>query len=118
MDQLHPLDWVIVALMTVITMAIGIYHAYARRKNETTSEYLTGDRKLAALPVAISLNASIFSAILVLGTPAEAYAYGGVFWLGIVGHSLGALLSLIIFVPVFHPLAMTSVNEVSTKHGS
>ena len=71
MDLLHPVDWVIVALMVMGTLAIGIYHAYNRRKNETTSEYLTGDHKLMALPVSVSLNATIFSAILVIGIPAE-----------------------------------------------
>ena len=113
MDLLHPVDWVIVALMVMGTLAIGIYHAYNRRKNETTSEYLTGDHKLMALPVSVSLNATIFSAILVIGIPAENYVYGGIFWLFFLGHSLGAILGAIIFVPVFHPLRLTSVNEVS-----
>ena len=114
MALLHWVDWVIFALIIAATLAIGIYHAYASRRKQTTSEYLTGGRQLKLLPVTLSMNASFFSGIMIIGVPAENYAYGGAFFYSVIGHWIGATLSALIFVPVFHPLELTSVNDVSS----
>ena len=113
---LHAWDWVIFAAMLVGTMGIGLYHACAGGKQRTTSEYLTGDRKLNFFPVSMSLTASFFSSILMLGFPAEAYTNGGQYWIYAVGVAIGALASILLFIPVFHPLQLTSVNDVSLVH--
>ena len=57
--------------------------------------------------------ASYVSAILVLGYPAEMYAFGGQMWLHAIGTALGAALACVLYVPVFYPLKITSINEVS-----
>ena len=65
------------------------------------------------IPVSLSITASYVSALLVLGYPAEMYAFGGQWLLHAVGTALGAVLAAVLFVPVFYPLKLTSVNEVS-----
>ena len=57
--------------------------------------------------------ASYVSAILVLGFPAEMYAFGGQMWLNAAGTALGAILACVLYVPVFYPLKLTSINEAS-----
>ena len=109
---IHAVDYVIFVVMLLGTLAIGVYHACTGGKQKTTSEYLTGDRNLSFFPVSVSLTASFFSSILMLGFPAEAYTNGGMYWLYAVGIAIGAILSATLFVPVFHPLKLTSVNEV------
>ena len=113
MNMIHIVDWVMFALMICVTLSIGMYHAYHSRRKQTTLEYLSGGRKLHTLPVAISIDATFFSAILIQGIPAENYIYGGVFWYIVIGIAMGTILSVLIFVPVFHPLELTSVNDVS-----
>ena len=110
---LHAVDWVLFVGVLLVTMAIGIYHACTGGKQKTTQEYLTGNRQLHFFPTSLSLTASFFSAILIVGQPAEGYLYGGIFWLFSAGLSISCIISAFIFVPVFHPLQLTSVNLVS-----
>lgn len=111
--SLHAADYVIFVGMLIITLGIGIYHAWASAKKKTTSEYLVGSRNLRTLPVSLSLMASFISSILMLGFPAETYTGGIVVWWQFLGICFGALMSVIIFVPTLHPLKLTSVNQVS-----
>lgn len=110
--DIHVVDYVVFAGMLLGTLAIGVYHAVLGARNVTTADYLLGGRNLSTLPVSISLMASFISAILLLGFPAETYAYGGLYWVHCAGNVLGALLAVILFVPVLYPLKLTSVNQV------
>lgn len=69
-------DYVVFALTLVVSTAIGIYYAWASRGRESSRDFLTGERKLTALPVSMSLTASFMSSITVLSNPAEVgYSY-------------------------------------------
>ena len=87
----------------------GLYHSGRQR---STSEYLMGNRDIQVVPAALSLTVSFISSILILGEPAEMYTFGGQLMISKLGWVLGAVLSTVIFVPVLHPLKLTSVNEV------
>ena len=43
---LHVADYIVFVLMLVVSVGIGIYHSLTGGKQRTTSEYLTGDRKM------------------------------------------------------------------------
>ena len=43
---LQAVDYVVFIMMLVISVGIGVYHSLTGGKQRTTSEYLTGDRKL------------------------------------------------------------------------
>lgn len=64
-------DYVVFALMLVVSTAIGVYYACTSRRRESAEEFLTGGRRLTALPVSMSLTASFMSSITVLSNPAE-----------------------------------------------
>ena len=67
----HIVDYCVFGLTVVVSLAIGIYHAFSGGKQRTTSEFFVGNRRMAILPVAISLLVSFESSILMLGHPAE-----------------------------------------------
>lgn len=68
-------DYVVFAVMLVVSAAVGVYYAWADRGQSSSSDFLTGGRRLTALPVSLSLTASFMSAITVLSNPAEVRIY-------------------------------------------
>eukprot|EP00105_Crassostrea_gigas_P033865 XP_019918013.1 PREDICTED: sodium-coupled monocarboxylate transporter 1-like [Crassostrea gigas] len=102
-------DYIVFCLTILVSLAIGVYHAYAGQK--TTSDFLVGGRQMKVLPVAVSLMVSFESSIMMLGYPAETYVYGMMFWLSTIGFLVSCLLATRMVVPLVHPLKITSVNE-------
>lgn len=64
-------DYVVFALMLVLSAAVGVYYAWADGGQRSSGDFLMGGRRLTALPVSLSLTASFMSAITVLSNPAE-----------------------------------------------
>ncbi|XP_059145998.1 sodium-coupled monocarboxylate transporter 1-like isoform X2 [Physella acuta] len=110
-----PVDYVVFAAMLIISMAIGVWFALRGGKQRTQGEYLMGNRKMAIVPVAISMLVSFFSAILVLGTPAEMYTQGTEYYLTTLGMMFGVVLAALTFVPLLFPLKLTSAFEYLEK---
>ena len=111
--NIHAVDYVIFAIVFVGALAIGIYYAIAKGINKTTTDYLVADHHLHWFPVSLSIVASSYSAVTLLGHSAEVYNYGGIAWLTVSGNALGLILVAMVFIPVFHPLMLTSINEVN-----
>ncbi|KAL3885460.1 hypothetical protein ACJMK2_025516, partial [Sinanodonta woodiana] len=105
-------DWVLFALILGISAAIGIYYAFVGRKNQTTGEFLMGNRNMKLIPVAVSILVSFMSAILILGTPAEMYTEGTQYFIYLFGMIIAVILAALIFVPLLYPLKLTSSFEV------
>ena len=112
--QFGTVDYVVFSCMLAISVTIGIYHAFAGGKQKTTKEFLLANGNMSPIPVAMSLLASFISAITVLGTPAENYIYGSMFWLYTFGYILAGLAVGRFFLPIFFRLKVTSANEVSS----
>ena len=55
----------------------------------------------------------MISANTLLGAPAEMYTYGVMYEFVCVAIVLSTVIVAIFFVPLFHPLNMTSVHKVS-----
>ena len=109
----HVADYVVFVLTIVISLGIGIFYAFSGGRQRTTSEFLVGNRKMAVLPVAISLMVSFESSIMMLGVPAETYTYGIQWIMANFGWFLSNLAAIKIMVPLVHPLKITSAYEVS-----
>ncbi|XP_070578376.1 sodium-coupled monocarboxylate transporter 1-like isoform X2 [Ptychodera flava] len=107
--SLWPLDIVVFVAILLFVAAQGIYHGW--KKQRSTEEYLTANRSMSGLPVAMSLLVSFTSAVALLGTPAEIYIYG----LGYAAYLFCFLwvypLVAYLYVPVFQPLRLTSAYE-------
>ncbi|XP_042861691.1 sodium-coupled monocarboxylate transporter 1-like [Penaeus japonicus] len=102
-------DYVVFVGLLVISMGIGVFHGV--RGNKNPEEFLLGGRSMATLPVSISLLSSFISAISILGNSGETYAHGMQLSMLLVGALTGITGAAHLFLPVFYPLKMTSVNE-------
>ena len=108
-------DYIVFALLILISVGIGIFFACYGKGQHTTQNYFLGDRNMKVLPVALSYVVTFQSSLLVLGAPAEVYAYGMQYCLVCVGVTTSYLTATLIVVPLFHPLKITSVNEYFLK---
>uniref|UniRef100_A0A669EEP9 Solute carrier family 5 member 8 n=1 Tax=Oreochromis niloticus TaxID=8128 RepID=A0A669EEP9_ORENI len=105
-------DYVVFALMLVVSAAVGIYYAWVDRSRRNPGNFLTGGRKLTALPVSLSLTASFMSAITVLSFPAEVYHYGANIGFYGLSYLMAMLVTSEVFLPIFYKLEITSTFEV------
>lgn len=110
-------DYVVFALVLLISAAIGIYYAFKGSSRETSKDFLMGGRRMHAVPVALSLTASFMSAVTVLGTPAEVYRFGIMYYLFGLTYLLVVVISAEVFLPVFYKLKITSTYEVRGEGG-
>ena len=110
----HWVDYLIFVLLLVASTAIGVFYAVKTRrsKGSGSDELLTGGKKLRVAPVTLSLLASFMSAIFILGSPAEVYSEGGIYWWISAGNVPAILITAIFIVPIFHRLKLTSAYEV------
>lgn len=108
MAGIHPVDYVVFAILISASIGTGLY--YAVKGNKTTADYLIGNRKLKLFPVAMSFTASLYSAILIIGHPAETYTTGGGNIFFIAGCLFAAIGACTLFIPVIYPLKLTSIN--------
>ncbi|XP_004423022.1 PREDICTED: sodium/iodide cotransporter [Ceratotherium simum simum] len=104
-------DYGVFALMLLVSTGIGLWVGLARGGQRSAEDFFTGGRRLAALPVGLSLSASFMSAVQVLGVPAEAYRYGLKFLWMCLGQLLNSLLTAAFFLPVFYRLGLTSTYQ-------
>ncbi|XP_014325061.1 sodium-coupled monocarboxylate transporter 1 [Xiphophorus maculatus] len=104
-------DYVVFAVMLLVSAAVGVYFAWTDRRQRSAGDFLTGGRRLTALPVSMSLSASFMSAITVLGNPAEVYRYGASIAFYAVSYVVTMLLTSEVFLPVFYKLSITSTYE-------
>ncbi|KAG9345664.1 hypothetical protein JZ751_008808 [Albula glossodonta] len=104
-------DYVVFALMLLVSAAIGIYYALTGEGQHSSRDFLMGGRSMSAVPVALSLTAGFMSAITVLATPSEVYSYGGIYAIYCISYVLVVLVSSEVFLPVFYRLGITSTYE-------
>ncbi|XP_075391970.1 sodium-dependent multivitamin transporter isoform X3 [Tenrec ecaudatus] len=104
-------DYVVFALLLLLSLAIGLYHAYRGWGRQTIGQLLMADRKMGCFPVALSLLATFQSAVAILGVPSEIYTFGTQYWFLGCSYFLGLLIPAHIFIPVFYRLHLTSAYE-------
>eukprot|EP00058_Branchiostoma_floridae_P006969 XP_002592457.1 hypothetical protein BRAFLDRAFT_68943 [Branchiostoma floridae] len=104
-------DYVVFAVMLCISAGIGLYYACTGGKQRTQKEFLMADKSMSIVPVTMSLLASFISAITVLGTPAEVYNNGTMFWNFAVADGIAMVVVARLFVPTFYNLGLTSTYE-------
>lgn len=104
-------DYVIVAIVLIISILIGLYYRFVGAKQSTTTEYLLADRSMSATPVAFSLMASFMSAITILGVSMEIYQYGTMFVIINISYVISTPIAAYLILPVFYRLKTASVYE-------
>lgn len=110
-----PWDYVVFGIVLVVSAGIGLFYAFTGGKQRTTQEFLMADRNMKLLPIAISILVSFISAIMILGTAAEMHTAGTEYWMLAWGMSMSNVMAALLFVPLLHPLKLTSSYEVSCQ---
>lgn len=108
-------DYAVLVSFLALSVCIGVWVAWKDRRRQNSRHFLTARGQLGWLPVSLSMMASFFSAINVLGLPAQVFLHGSVLWHGVFATSAGVLLSAYVFLPVYHGLNVTSINEYLEK---
>uniref|UniRef100_A0A3B5APP4 Sodium-coupled monocarboxylate transporter 1-like n=1 Tax=Stegastes partitus TaxID=144197 RepID=A0A3B5APP4_9TELE len=104
-------DYVVFAMLLVLSAAIGVYTGWTARGQGGAGHFLTGSRKLTALPVSASLITTFMSSVTLLTNPVEVYQYGAIFGLLSISYIVAIVVSSEIFLPFFYRLNITSVYE-------
>ena len=94
MGTLEPLDIVVMAIYGAIVLGIGWY---ANRRQKNSEDYFLGGRRLRWWVVGVSLVATSFSSVSLIGGTAFGFKYG----LGWLQLQIGDLLALVAVMFVF-----------------
>jgi Na+/proline symporter len=93
----------------IFAAMIGIYFGFiSKKKQNTTTEYLHGGKKMNFFPIAASLIASHISGITLMSIPAEIYAHGSQYSLMPIPSVAVGIALTYIYLPVFYELQLTS----------
>lgn len=95
----------------IISFGIGVFFAIRDRKKNTPADYFLASRNSKTWPVALSFIVTFQSSLLILGFPAEGYAYGSGIAYYVIGSIAAYTFAALFIVPLFHPLRLTSVYE-------
>jgi len=109
--SIHVVDWLVFGAVLLISLLVGVYQACSGGKQKTSGEYLLGNRNLPFIPTTISLTVSFISTNNIIGFAAETYSNGAQYIVTVLGYILGVLMAIFIFIPIFYPLHLVSVNE-------
>lgn len=104
-------DYVLFAITLLVSAGIGVFYALWDRRHNTPEEFLLGGHKMHVIPVAMSLMVTFVSSLTMLGYPAEMYNYNTMFWWLAVSFVLAIGGSLLVFIPFFYRLGVTSTFE-------
>ncbi len=108
-------DYVVFALLFVVSSGIGVFFAIKERKKALSKEFLVGGRQMSCGPVALSLTASFMSAVTVIGAPSDVYRYGASYVIFGVAYTFVVFFTAELFLPVFYRSGITSTYEVRIR---
>ena len=64
-------DYVVFALLLLLSAGIGVFFGIKDRKKVSTEEFLMAGRSMSIGPVAVSMFATLMSSVAFLGDPVE-----------------------------------------------
>ncbi|GAB0093543.1 hypothetical protein DMENIID0001_086960 [Sergentomyia squamirostris] len=106
--QFSILDYVLFAIVFVVSLAIGLYCGVKVKGKSTVNEYLFGGKKMNIIPVGFSLAATTITGSATIGQSMEVYAYGPHNWMHLVITPIWSLAIHYIFLNVFYDLQLMS----------
>ncbi|WP_267382969.1 sodium:solute symporter [Cyanobacterium sp. uoEpiScrs1] len=109
---MSTIDWIIILVYAMVVLGIG---AAASRKQNNTNEYFRGSQQLPWWAIGLSIVATSFSAASLLGGPGEGYEHGFLYLQLQLGDLIGYGLVVLIFVPFFVRLNLTTAYEYLEK---
>ena len=95
----HWADYLIFCASLLIGAAIGIFHGCTGPKQKTVNDVLMGGKSMGIVPIALSIQASSMSAILILGGTAEVYCFGTMMFTWLVAEIAVIPFLTFMFIP-------------------
>jgi solute:Na+ symporter, SSS family len=107
-DGLRALDYVAVAAYLAATLGIVLW---SLRRQSSTDDFFLGGRRMPWLAVGLSLMATLMSTMGYIGVPGEVIKHGIALFCGSLVLPLSMAVVLLMWVPFFMRLRMTSAYE-------
>jgi SSS family solute:Na+ symporter len=111
-ERLELVDFVGVVAYLAITAAIVVWSS---RRQKTTEDFFLGGRRMPWMAVGLSLLATLMSSISYLGVPGEMIGRGITMFAQYMALPFSMFVVLVIWVPFFMRLRMTSAYEYLEK---
>ncbi|ELT98339.1 hypothetical protein CAPTEDRAFT_176983 [Capitella teleta] len=116
--HLHWLDYVILAVILLLTLFTGILFRFLDRKKKSQNDFLFGGKQMSFFPIATSLFMSGAANVAVLRNPLEVYHYGIVYWLSCASCLVAAPIIAHVFAALFHLMELsTSFQFLEIRFG-
>jgi solute:Na+ symporter, SSS family len=109
---MSTLDWVVMAAYGAVVLGIGWY---ANRRQKTSEDYFLGGRRLQWWVVGVSLVATSFSSLALIGCTGFGYRTGLKYLQLQIGDLLALIAVMVIFLPFFSSLRLTTAYEYLEK---
>ena len=110
--RFDALDWSVLIGYLVLSATVGLSQF---QKKESAEDYLLAGRRFSWGPVALSVVASLFSALSFVGVPAEAYKNGLQFYVNTWTLPIVAPIVILVFLPLYDRLRVVSAYEYLEK---
>lgn len=115
-DKFGADNYIAIAVVLAISIGIGCFYWY-RGKN-TTEDFCMASRKMTLLPATLSMVATSFSSVAMLGIPVLSYLFGIQFVIITVNFIPAALIAGKFYMPVFYGLKIsTSLEYLPLRFG-
>ena len=108
MQGFTPLDHAVLAIYLILVVAMGAAFVKGQR---STEDYFLAGRSMPWLPVGISIFASLFSAISLMGSPGWVYDHDVTLGLTLVTIPLVTPVVVWVILPFFHRLKVFTAYE-------
>lgn len=108
MQGFTPLDHVVLAVYLILVVSMGATFVKGQR---STEDYFLAGRSMPWLPVGISIFASLFSAIRLLGSPGWVYDHDVTLGLTLVTIPMVMPIVVWVILPFFHRLKVFTAYE-------
>lgn len=109
------LDYSVLGLYLLMTIGMGFFIG---SRQKSTEDYFLAGRGMRWWPIAISLFASLFSAVSYIAMPGEAYNFGCNMLLGGLVGVAALPVMLFVFLKFFYQMKLWTVNEYLEKRFS
>ncbi|KAG0427302.1 hypothetical protein HPB47_025647 [Ixodes persulcatus] len=115
----HFAEYAIFGTLMCANLGLGLFFAFNRRnKAATTDEMFLGSRTMQTIPLAMSVLASMLSAIGIIGFSGHYYTFGFHYLWNFTSAPLVALIVAKVIIPVLYDLKVTSVFELAVRSES
>ena len=106
--KLQPLDFICIVGYLAFVIVLGSLFS---RQQKSTQNYFLAGKSMRWLPLAISMYASIFSAISFVMAPAEAFRGDLQYLVALAMFPVASVLALVFFIDLYTRLRITTIYE-------